>query len=223
METSPSQYPIGEYKANGNKDDPPLLASDPSNGFKFNHMMMRVRDPARSLHFYIKLMGMRTVFTVNVGPFTIYYLGYPQTPEHKENLPKFGEDTVVDLGHTLGLLELYHIHGTEKKPEGYYSTGNEPPNLGLGHLGFTVPDVPAALRHLTENGVEVVKDLGVATRETIPLSEWENKQGIGQGEIHENYKKVFGQIAFVKDPVSIGTISPECVILKPASLGWIYC
>jgi lactoylglutathione lyase len=111
-------------------------------------MMMRVRDPSRSLHFYINLMGMRTVFTVNVGPFTIYYLGYPQTEEHRQDLPRFGEETVVNLGHTLGLLELYHIHGTEKEPQPCYETGNNPPHLGLGHLGFTVPDVSKALDYL---------------------------------------------------------------------------
>jgi lactoylglutathione lyase len=47
-----------------------------------------------------------------------------------------------------------------------------------------------------------VKDLGVATRETIPLSEWEALRGVGLGELHPEYKKVFKQIAFVKDPVS---------------------
>jgi lactoylglutathione lyase len=89
-------------------------------------MMIRVRDPSQSLHFYINLMGMRTVFTVNVGPFTNYYLGYPQTEEHRKDLPKFGEETVVNFGHTLGLLKLYHIHGTEKEPQPYYKTGNDP-------------------------------------------------------------------------------------------------
>ena len=164
--------------------------------------MMRIRDPATSLNFYINLMGMRTVFVVNAGPFTIYYLGYPQTVEHRQDLAKFGKETIVDLAHTLGLLELYHIHNSENEPAGYYSTGNEPPNLGLGHLGFTVPDVRSALNHLVSNGVKVIKNLGVATRETVPLSKWEADRGNGLGELHEQYQKVFEQIAFVQDPVS---------------------
>lgn len=153
-------------------------------------------------------MGMRTVFTMNVGPFTIYYLGYPQTDEHREDLPRFGADTAANLQHTLGLLELYHVHGSEKEGDGYYQTGNSPPNLGFGHLGFTVPSVPAALKRMKENGVEIVKDLGVSTRQSIPISDWENERGVGveikgsESEIHPEYQKVFEKIAFVKDPVS---------------------
>ncbi|KAJ5913733.1 hypothetical protein N7504_002616 [Penicillium tannophilum] len=198
--SSPPTHPVGEYLINGDKTESPLLPDNPTAGFKMNHMMMRIQDPARSLPFYVDLLGMRTVFTMNTGPFTIYYLGYPQTPEHQQDLTKFGEDTLANLVHTLGLLELYHIHGTENEPAGLYSTGNQPPNLGLGHLGFTVPDVPKTLKYLRSNGVEIEKDLGVATRESIPLSRWEAQRGIGLGAVHPAYKRIFEQIAFVKDP-----------------------
>jgi lactoylglutathione lyase len=199
-EPSPSPFPVGEFLPNGGKNDLALPENDPTIGYKLNHFMLRIRDPKASLNFYMNLMGMRTVFTMNTGPFTIYYLGYPQTPEHRADLPKFGADTVANLQHTLGLLELYHVHGSEKQPEGYYSTGNTPPSLGFGHLGFTVPDVPAALRRLSKAGVKVLKPLKVATRQSIPLSEWEEENGVGVGEIHENYAQIFGQIAFVQDP-----------------------
>lgn len=198
--SNPTAHPLGQYIV-GNSNEQPLHANSPTTGFKLNHMMMRIQDPARSLHFYIDLLGMRTVFTMNVGPFTIYYLGYPQTDEHKTNMTKFGQDTLANLAGTLGLLELYHIHGSENEPPGLYSTGNQPPTLGFGHLGFTVPDVPATLEYLTSHGVEVVKELGVATRESIPLSSWEAERGLGLGDVHPAYQKVFEQIAFVKDPV----------------------
>jgi lactoylglutathione lyase len=207
--SSPTPFPHGVFLPNGANTDPPLPPSDPTIGYKLNHFMMRIRDPKRSLYFYINLMGMRTVFTMNVGPFTIYYLGYPQTDEHRADLPKFGLDTATNLQSTLGLLELYHVHGSEKQEDGYYGSGNAPPNLGFGHLGFTVPSVPKAVERLREQGVEILKDLGVATVRSIPISEWENDNGIGlevQGtetEIHPEYKKVFSKIAFVKDPVSL--------------------
>jgi lactoylglutathione lyase len=142
------------------------------------------------------------------GPFTIYYLGYPQTTAHANDLVKFGHDTCANLQHTLGLLELYHIHGTESGSSTsstdppYPSTGNEPPHLGFGHLGFTVPDVPAALRRLRAEGVRVIKDVGpgTSTREAIPLSKWEEERGIGLGEVHSEYAKVFDNFAFVADP-----------------------
>ena len=198
--SSRSGYPVGQFLPAGYGTDKLIPTDDPTLGFKLNHFMLRIRDPEESLHFYVDLMGMRTVFTMNTGPFTIYYLGYPQTDEHRADPVKFGVDTVSKLQHTLGLLELYHVHGSENQPSDYYSTGNEPPNLGFGHLGFTVPDVPTALKRLQGAGVKVLKPLGVTTRETIPLSKWEAEKGIGRGAIHAEYAKVFDNIAFVMDP-----------------------
>ncbi|KAF4886953.1 Lactoylglutathione lyase [Colletotrichum fructicola] len=195
--------PDGKHGSHPVGDEATISPGDPIIGYKFNHMMLRIRDPARSLHFYIDLMGMRTVFIKNAGPFTMYYLGYPQTTEHRTDLAKFREETVSMLPHTLGLFELFHIHGSENEPEGYYSTGNQPPNLGLGHLGFSVPDVPLALERLKAHGVEVIKDLGSATREDVPLSSWEAGRGIGLGDLTSAYKNVFEQIAFVKDPIQL--------------------
>ncbi|RDW90289.1 putative lactoylglutathione lyase (Glo1) [Aspergillus mulundensis] len=203
---SPSPFEVGAFLPGGHNTDPALPENSPTVGYKLNHLMLRIRDPKRSLHFYIDLMGMRTVFTMNTGPWTIYYLGYPSTPEDRADLPawsaKVGGDNKT-LTSTLGLLELYHIHGSEKDTaEGGYemSTGNVPPHLGFGHLGFTVPDVPSALERLRNAGVKVIKDLGVTTRESIPLSKWEEERGVGVGEIHPTYKAVFDQIAFVADP-----------------------
>ena len=200
MTSSPSPFPLGKFLPAGHGTDGPIPPNDPTVGFKLNHFMLRIRDPKPSLNFYINLMGMRVVFTMNTGPFTIYYLGYPQTDEHRADPVKYGFDTVAKLQHTLGLLELYHVHGSEKQSPDYYSVGNEPPSLGFGHLGFTVPDVPAAVKRLEEGGVKVLKPLGVTTRESIPLSKWEEENGVGVGEVHAEYAKVFNNIAFVTDP-----------------------
>lgn len=196
-----TEMPVGEFMPNGLGTDPPLTSDDPTLGYKLFHVMLRIRDPVQSLHFYIDLMGMRTVFTMDTGPFTIYYLGYPQTDEHRADLGKFGRDTLAQLAYTPGLIELYHVHGSENEPEGYYSTGNQPPNLGLGHIGFSVPDVPLAVERLRNHGVEVLKELGAVSREDVPLSQWEAGKKIGLGDLHPAYQHVFGQIAFVKDPV----------------------
>ncbi|EXJ88061.1 lactoylglutathione lyase [Capronia coronata CBS 617.96] len=212
--TNPSPFPHGVFLPNGLQTDPPFPPNpkdDPTHNYKLNHFMLRIRDPAPSLHFYITLMGMRTVFTMNVGPFTIYYLGYPQTEAHRRNLARFGADTAANLQHTLGLLELYHVHGSEKQDVDYYATGtgNVPPHLGFGHLGLTVPDVAVAVDRLEANGVEVVKGLGVCTRQSIPISDWEvEEKGVGvevegtDSQIHAEYSKIFEKIAFVRDPVS---------------------
>jgi lactoylglutathione lyase len=196
--------PVGAFIPGGHGTDPPLAETDPTVGYKLNHFMLRIRDPKPTLHFYIDLMGMRTVFSMNAGPFTIFYLGYPQTEEHRADPAKFARETVPPaMTHTLGLLELYHLHGSEDDEKEFrISTGNTPPHLGFGHLGFTVPDVPAAVERLRKAGVKIVKELGVGTKESVPISKWEDEIGIATGELHANYKHIYEQIAFVEDPVS---------------------
>ncbi|OQD72949.1 hypothetical protein PENDEC_c018G00664 [Penicillium decumbens] len=99
--------------------------------YRLNHLAIRIKDPSRSLHFYVDLLGMRVIFTMNAGPFTIYYLGHPP-PE--TNLDEWAKSTsqIPVMTRTSGLLELYHVHGSEN-----VATDDVP---GFAHLGFTVPD-----------------------------------------------------------------------------------
>lgn len=205
--TSSSLFDPGVFLPGGHNNDPPLPENSPTVGYKLNHFMLRIREPQRSLHFYINLMGMRTVFTMNAGPFTLYYLGYPPTSEDRADLPSWSARVAKPpvLTQTPGLLELYHVHGTEKADaEGGFnmSTGNTAPHLGFGHLGFTVPDVAGTLERLRKQGVPIIKELGSSPRESVPLSSWEEERGVGVGEIVPNYQKLFDQIAYVADPVS---------------------
>lgn len=214
--TTPSQPPVPGSLVPGS-DPPPGPATA---GYKLNHLMLRIRSPARSLHFYKDLLGLRSIFTMNAGPFTMYYLGYPpveattkqpsnedQDPqaqaEAQENLQTWATQTsnIHNLTQTPGLLELYHVHGTEDGGL-ELSTGNEPPALGFGHVGFSVPDVGAAVERLRGAGVRVFKGVGETGKETVPISGWEEERGVGIGELHENYQRFWRQIAYVLDPVS---------------------
>ncbi|KAF9248094.1 hypothetical protein DTO027I6_6328 [Penicillium roqueforti] len=176
--------------------------------YKLNHLALRIQDPTRSLNFYIKLLGMRIIFTMNAGPFTIYYLGHPPpSATTEDDITAWAKTTseIPVLTKTCGLLELFHMHGTEKVDggadrAGAISTGNVPPHLGFAHLGFTVPDVSAAVRRLRDGGVRILKDVGVSSREAVPLSEWEEERGIARGEIHANYAWFFEKFAMVADP-----------------------
>ncbi|OOF99479.1 hypothetical protein ASPCADRAFT_203253 [Aspergillus carbonarius ITEM 5010] len=209
-----TQYEPGLYLPGGHNTDAPLSPTSPTTHYHLNHFMLRTRDPTRTLHFYINLMGMRTVFTMNAGPFTIYYLGYPSTPDDRADLPAWASrvSNIPTLTRTPGLLEFYHIHGTEKENddstqsgnqgEGGFRvcTGNEPPNLGFGHLGFSVPDVREAVERLRGQGVSVVKELGDFSRRSVPLSRWEAGRGWGVGELTEGFENIWGRIACVGDP-----------------------
>jgi lactoylglutathione lyase len=106
------------------------------------------------------------------------------------------------LGTRKGLLELYHIPHDETMK---YESGNGPGIPGFGHVGFTVPNVVAALERLKKvcPGVRVLKDVGVGKFETmgVPgLGVGEERAGTENDIVEEGYKKVFRQLAFVEDP-----------------------
>lgn len=107
------------------------------------------------------------------------------------------------MSRTLGLLELCHYHGSEKQPEFFIHTGSQPPNLGFNHLGFSVPDVRAAVERLRQNGVSVVKDVDEGPNDSIPATKWErDEKGIATEKPSVGFEGILIQIAFVRDPVS---------------------
>ena len=55
-----------------------LMAPDKdTDGFVFNHLMLRIKDPKKTLNFYSKLMGMRLIkkFDFPTMKFSLYFLG----------------------------------------------------------------------------------------------------------------------------------------------------
>ncbi|CAR27895.1 hypothetical protein ZYGR_0N03820 [Zygosaccharomyces rouxii] len=101
-------------------------------GNRFNHTMVRVKDPVKSLEFYQNVLGM-TLHRVSEhanAKFTLYFLGY--------DIPQ-GDST----GSAETLLELTHNWGTENDPDFHYHNGNAQPQ-GYGHICITCKD-PGAL------------------------------------------------------------------------------
>jgi lactoylglutathione lyase len=94
-------------------------------------------------------------------------------------------------------LELYHVPADSSTP---YASGNDysAPDVGFGHVGFTVPNVAETLERIASFGYEVIKPLDEAKVEQMGLPDAVVK---GQFEgVDEGYKQVFKQLAFVKDP-----------------------
>jgi catechol 2,3-dioxygenase-like lactoylglutathione lyase family enzyme len=104
---------------------------------------------------------------------------------------------MATLTTSKGLLELYHIPADSSTP---YSNGNDysAGGVGFGHVGFTVPDVVAALARVKKFGYEVVKPLDEANEEQMGMP----PEAIAGkfGEVAEGYKFLLRQLAFVKDP-----------------------
>lgn len=189
----------------------PILDSSPTIDYRLNHFMLRISNPSRTLHFYTHLMGMRLVFSRDVGPMTVYYLGYPQTTEHRRDPEAYARDTRPHcvLTRTLGLLEFCHYHRDEGSAGALeITTGVDAPHLGFNHLGFTVPDVGAAVERLRRGGVEVVKGVGEGPNEDVPITRWEREAKVtSSAELSVGFGELFKQLASVRDPVSFGGYS----------------
>ena len=127
-----------------------------TNGFTFNHTMLRVKDPVKSLEFYTGVLGM-TLLAVKKFPemeFDLYFLA-KLTDEERENLPA-GDDLAIYAFRQRGILELTHNYGTETQDGFSYHDGNEQPQ-GFGHICFSVPDLQAAVAWFDENNVTFKK------------------------------------------------------------------
>ncbi len=132
------------------------MSDDPTAGFRFNHSMLRVKDPEAALDFYRRVFGMQLVKTLDFPEFefTLYFLAHLDTDE--PGPPKDAGEATRWLFSQRGILELTYNYGTEKDPDFQYHDGNAQPQ-GFGHICFSVPDLDAAVRWLDENGVEFVK------------------------------------------------------------------
>ncbi len=119
-------------------------------GFVFNHTMVRIADPEASLAFYTRVFGMRLLRRVDMPEmkFSLYFLARTEG----ENVPEDAKARASYMNGRQGVLELTHNWGTEDDPEASYHNGNDEPQ-GYGHICFTVPDLTAAVDWMDENGV----------------------------------------------------------------------
>ncbi|WP_299189598.1 lactoylglutathione lyase [uncultured Psychrobacter sp.] len=143
--------PTSSVNANGVQS----IAAQTS-GFTFNHTMLRVKDPAKSLEFYTGVLGM-TLLAVKKFPdmeFDLYFLA-KLTESERENLPA-GSDLEIFAFRQRGILELTHNYGTESQADFSYHDGNSEPQ-GFGHICFSVPDLDEAIAWFDKNDVEFKK------------------------------------------------------------------
>jgi len=99
--------------------------------------MLRIKDPAKSLHFYRDLMGMTLVDKLDFPQysFALYFLSTLPAGETLDVTP--GTQEAHDkLWSMEGVaLELTHNYGTEEKDDFRYYPGNQERD-GFGHMAF---------------------------------------------------------------------------------------
>jgi lactoylglutathione lyase len=128
---------------------------DATRGFVLNHTMLRVKDPAVSLDFYTRVMGMRALRKLDFPEmkFSLYFLA---RIEDGAAVPEDAGERTAWTFSQRGILELTHNWGSEDDPAFKYHDGNAQPQ-GFGHICFSVPDLAAAIRWFDENNVPYVK------------------------------------------------------------------
>lgn len=129
--------------------------SPETRGFVFNHSMLRVKDPAVSLDFYTRVMGMRLLRKLDFPEmkFSLFFL---HRAIDEDTVPEDAGERTAWTFAQRGLLELTHNWGTESNPEFQYHDGNAQPQ-GFGHICFSVPDLDSAVAWFDRNGVPYVK------------------------------------------------------------------
>ncbi|KAG9823549.1 lactoylglutathione lyase-like protein, partial [Aureobasidium melanogenum] len=119
--------------------------------YKFNHTMLRVKDPQRSVKFYEHL-GMKMVNKMENpdAKFDLYFMAYD-------------DDKSVSHGKHWsdreGLVELTHNYGTEKDDNYTVNNGNGKENRGFGHVCISVDNIQDACKRISDAGYSFQKRL----------------------------------------------------------------
>ncbi|KAF3703224.1 Lactoylglutathione lyase [Channa argus] len=122
--------------------------------FMMQQTMLRVKDPARSLDFYTRILGLTLLQKIDYPSmhFTNYFLGY----EDKGDIPGDVRERTAWTFSRRGTIELTHNWGSEVDDSLWYHHGNDKP-LGFGHIGIAVPDITAACKLFEKQGVKFLK------------------------------------------------------------------
>ena len=124
-------------------------------GFVYNHSMLRVKDPAVALDFYTRVMGLRVLRKLDFPEmsFSLYFLAHLPAVN---GVPDDAGERMAWTFSQRGVLELTHNWGTEGQADFRYHDGNAQPQ-GFGHICFSVPDLDAAVAWFDQHQVPYVK------------------------------------------------------------------
>jgi lactoylglutathione lyase len=116
----------------------------------FNHTMLRIKDPQKSLDYY-KLLGLTQVNKLSFpdNKFDLYFLAYDGAAS---------ANTGKHWTSREGVLELTHNYGTENDSNFKVHNGNSDPR-GFGHICVSVDNIQAACKRIEDAGYQFQKKL----------------------------------------------------------------
>jgi lactoylglutathione lyase len=133
-------------------------------GFVFNQTMLRIADPARSLDFYTRVMGMTLLKRLDFEDmkFSLYFL---TTGEDFSDISADSNERTTQTFGRPAMLELTHNWGDTSDNTQYHNGNSEP--RGFGHIGFHVPDLEGACQRFEHLGVAFQKRLSDGSMNNI--------------------------------------------------------
>ena len=136
------------------ENTPGMASTKPAKtqGFTFNHSIIRIKDPKVTLDFYSRIIGMRLLRQQHFDDFSLYFMGFVDD----DKLPADEAERKTFVAKLSGVLELTHNHGTEDQDDFSYHSGNEEPK-GFGHICVSVPNLDEAIAWFDEHEVAYQK------------------------------------------------------------------
>jgi len=125
-----------------------------TDGYTFNHTMIRVKDIQKSLDFYTKTLGFTLIDTRNYNGFSLYFLIYLNK---NDQIPTDINVKRLWLAKRSGVLELTYNHDSENSNITYHNGNSEP--RGFGHICISVPDLKKACKRFNEENIPFQKQL----------------------------------------------------------------
>lgn len=121
-----------------------------SEGFRYLHTMLRVRDLEASIKFYTEMLGMKELRRNDVpdGKYTLAFLGYASNPDQAE-------------------IELTYNYGVD-----HYELGT-----AFGHFAVGMPDVYAMCAKIKAAGGKVTREAGPVKFGTTVIAFVEDPDG----------------------------------------------
>jgi len=119
--------------------------------YKFNHSMIRVKDPKASVKFY-EFLGMKLLQKLEQpeAKFDLYFMAYDGPKAASSGNHRSDRE---------GVIELTHNYGTEDDPNYKVANGNSEPGKGFGHVCISVDHIQAACKRLEDAGYKFQKKL----------------------------------------------------------------
>ncbi|KAI0477777.1 Glyoxalase/Bleomycin resistance protein/Dihydroxybiphenyl dioxygenase [Xylariaceae sp. FL0804] len=153
-----------------------MASTTDTKNYKFNHSMLRVKDPKESGKYrrllvlvlvlvlllpvppFYEFLGMSVVKKLSFpdAKFDLYFLAY----DHPSSLTFDRE----------GVIELTHNYGTEHDPNFTVNNGNAEPHRGFGHVCVSVDHIRAACERLERAGYRFQKRLADGRMKSIAFA-----------------------------------------------------